>query len=60
MDVAHARLLRQSIPGAELRLLAQTGHMIPIERPAETEKTILDWVQKVGSRNAAATAPSSP
>ncbi|HEV2166326.1 MAG TPA: alpha/beta fold hydrolase [Thermoplasmata archaeon] len=47
MDVAHARLLRQSIPGAELRLLSQVGHMIPVERPSETERTLLEWVRKV-------------
>jgi 3-oxoadipate enol-lactonase len=61
MDVAHARLLRQSIPGAELRLLAQTGHMVPIERPEETATTIRDWVRKVESKNGGPgpTAPPS-
>ena len=47
MDVAHARVLRQSIPGAQLRLLAQTGHMVPIERPEETSKAVRDWVENV-------------
>ncbi len=47
VDVAHARLLRQSIPGAELRLLAQTGHLVPIERPDETVVAVQGWVAKV-------------
>lgn len=49
MDSAHARLLRQTIPGAELKLLAQTGHMVPIERPQETIdalRTFLDRVER--------------
>jgi pimeloyl-ACP methyl ester carboxylesterase len=54
MDVAHARLLRQSIPGAELRLFAQTGHLIPVERPEEVATLLADWVKKVeGGRSPA-------
>ncbi|MCI4358679.1 MAG: alpha/beta hydrolase [Thermoplasmata archaeon] len=51
IDVAHARLLRQSIPGAELRLFAQTGHLLPTERPEEVGAAIRDWVRKVEARN---------
>jgi pimeloyl-ACP methyl ester carboxylesterase len=35
IDASHGRILRQSIPGSQIRILAQTGHMIPIERPTE-------------------------
>ncbi len=47
VDPAHGRLLRQSIWGSELRLLAQTGHLVPLERPAETAEAIGGWVDRV-------------
>jgi 3-oxoadipate enol-lactonase len=40
VDASHGRILRQSIPDAQIRILPQTGHMIPIERPAETLEAI--------------------
>lgn len=56
VDVAHARLLRQSIPGAELKLFARTGHLPPVERPEETAEAIAAFVRKV---EAARTGPAS-
>jgi pimeloyl-ACP methyl ester carboxylesterase len=53
VDPSHARILRQSIPGSEVRLLAQTGHMVPLERPSETTQAIRDWVDKVETRGPA-------
>jgi pimeloyl-ACP methyl ester carboxylesterase len=50
IDGSHGRLLRQSIPGAELKLFAQTGHLIPIERPAETTEAIREFVRSVEAR----------
>jgi pimeloyl-ACP methyl ester carboxylesterase len=50
VDVAHARLTRQSIRGCEVRLLARTGHMVPVERPQETAEALLGWVAKVEGR----------
>ncbi len=47
VDVAHARLLRQSIPGAELRLFARTGHLVPVERPTECADALLGWLEKL-------------
>ncbi|MCI4327090.1 MAG: alpha/beta fold hydrolase [Thermoplasmata archaeon] len=44
IDASHARLLRQTIQGTEVRLLAQTGHMVPVERPTETAEAIRGWV----------------
>jgi pimeloyl-ACP methyl ester carboxylesterase len=61
VDVAHARLLRQSIPGAGLRLLARTGHMVPIERPSETAEAILGLLRSVerASPSTPATGPTA-
>jgi 3-oxoadipate enol-lactonase len=50
VDPSHARLLRQAIPGAELRLFPNTGHLIPIERPEETTTILLDWFGRAASR----------
>ena len=52
VDVSHARLVRQSVPGCELRLLAQTGHMVPVERPEETTSSIRAWVERAEARHA--------
>jgi pimeloyl-ACP methyl ester carboxylesterase len=46
VDPSHARLLRQTIQGTEVRLLAQTGHMVPVERPAETAEAIGGWTAR--------------
>lgn len=46
VDSAHARLLRVSIPGAELKLLPQTGHLPPVERPESTAQAIRQWVER--------------
>ncbi|MCI4353350.1 MAG: alpha/beta fold hydrolase [Thermoplasmata archaeon] len=43
VDPSHARLLRQAIPGSEVRLFPNTGHLIPIERPEETTQILLEW-----------------
>ena len=47
IDPAHGRILRQSIPGAQIRILPQTGHMIPLERPSETAEAIRSFVTGV-------------
>lgn len=44
VDSSHARLLRQSITGTQVRLFPLTGHMVPVERPAETLGAIRDWL----------------
>jgi len=46
IDASHARLLRQTIQGTEVRLLAQTGHMVPVERPTETAEAIRGWIAR--------------
>jgi len=47
VDAAHGRILRQSIPGSRIRILAQTGHMVPVERPQETAEAIETFVREV-------------
>ncbi|HLN51447.1 MAG: alpha/beta fold hydrolase [Thermoplasmata archaeon] len=50
VDASHGRILRQSIPGSQIRILAQTGHMIPVERPAEAAESIRSFVRSVEER----------
>ncbi len=53
VDASHGRILRQSIAGAKIRILAETGHMVPVERPKETAEAIAAFVRQVES-------PSTP
>lgn len=46
VDSSHARLIRQSITGAEMRLFPNTGHMVPVERPVESAEAIRAWVDR--------------
>ena len=39
-----ARELTAGIPGAALRVIADSGHMIPIEQPAVLAREIRDWL----------------
>ncbi len=57
VDASHGRILRQSISGAQIRILAQTGHMIPLERPSETAEAIRTFVASIEASGASA-APS--
>lgn len=54
VDSAHARLLRVAIPGAEMKLFPQTGHLVPVERPEETARLLREWVAKAESTSASA------
>jgi pimeloyl-ACP methyl ester carboxylesterase len=49
IDASHGRILRQTIPGAQIRILAQTGHMVPIERPDETAAAVREFLSSVES-----------
>ena len=53
IDPSHGRILRQSIPGSRIRIFAQAGHMLPIEKPAETAQAIAEFVHEVEGRPAA-------
>lgn len=45
VDPSHARLLRQTIAGTQMRLFPLTGHMVPVERPAETTDAVRAWLR---------------
>ncbi len=47
VDASHGRILRQSISDSRIRILAETGHMVPVERPAETAEAIAAFVTEV-------------
>ena len=55
VDPSHARYLRQAIRGAQVRLFANTGHLVPIERPSETINAIREWAN--GHTTPGSTAP---
>lgn len=48
IDPAHGRILRQSIPRSQIRILPETGHMVPLERPVETAEAIRAFVRGAG------------
>jgi pimeloyl-ACP methyl ester carboxylesterase len=50
IDASHGRILRQSIPGAQIRILAETGHIVPVERPQELLEAISAFVHASESR----------
>ncbi len=51
MDASHGRILRQTIPGSLIRIFAQTGHMIPVERPTELAEALSEHVQRAESKD---------
>jgi 3-oxoadipate enol-lactonase len=58
IDPPHARLLRQTIPGAQLRLLPQTGHLVPVERPEELTVILSEWFERASGPSPG--APANP
>jgi pimeloyl-ACP methyl ester carboxylesterase len=59
VDASHGRILRQTIPGAEIRILVQTGHLIPTERPKELVDSLLGLVRKADAGAGPAGPPAS-
>jgi 3-oxoadipate enol-lactonase len=57
MDASHARILRQSIPGAQIRILPETGHLVPVERPKEVVEAIRAFVRSVESSGTTRSSP---
>jgi 3-oxoadipate enol-lactonase len=55
IDPSHARLVRQAIPGTDLKLYPYVGHMLPVERPDEVGALLADWV---GRQEKARSAPA--
>jgi (E)-2-((N-methylformamido)methylene)succinate hydrolase len=60
VDASHGRILRQTIPGAQIRIFPQTGHMIPVERPRELAEAIAAHVRAAEARPSEPTASSRP
>jgi len=60
VDASHGRILRQSIPDSQIRILPNTGHMIPLERPGETTEALLGFVRAAEQkRSGTGTTPPS-
>jgi pimeloyl-ACP methyl ester carboxylesterase len=53
VDASHGRILRQSIPGSLIRIFAQTGHMVPIERPTELSEAISEHARRAEEKEPA-------
>ena len=53
VDASHGRILRQSIPESQIRIFAETGHMIPLERPSETVEAIVGFVRATEAKRSA-------
>ncbi len=45
-SLAEAEELRDGIPGAVLRVIENTGHMIPMEQPVALAATMLPWLRE--------------
>lgn len=50
-----ARAMAEAAPDARLRVIAEAGHMVPVERPAEVAAALRDFVDRL---DAASAAPS--
>jgi 3-oxoadipate enol-lactonase len=57
IDASHGRILRQSIPNAQIRILAETGHMVPLERPSETAEAIAEFARAAEATRSRSSAP---
>jgi len=44
--VQESQTLCDEIPHAELKVIADSGHMLPLEQPATLAKTMIAWLQK--------------
>ena len=44
--VANAQLLAEGIPGAELHVVADAGHAVPLEHPAASAALLVEWVRR--------------
>ena len=53
--VANAHLLADGIPGAELHVVADAGHAVPLEQPAASARLLVEW-----TRRHAAVEPAAP
>jgi len=59
VDASHGRILRQSIPGSQIRILSQTGHLVPVERPKELVDAVVPFLRAVESANNGGSRPAA-
>ena len=50
--VANAQLLADGIPGAELHVVPDAGHAVPLEHPEASARLLVDWVRRHARRRA--------
>jgi len=48
---AQSSAIIEAVPGAELVVLAESGHMVTIERPTEVNELLTGFVEKVIEHN---------
>lgn len=46
VPAANAKLLADGIPGAELHVITDAGHAVPLERPEASARLLVEWVQR--------------
>jgi pimeloyl-ACP methyl ester carboxylesterase len=46
VPVANARLLADGIPGAELHIVSDAGHAVPLEHPEASARLLTEWVRR--------------
>jgi hypothetical protein len=46
VPVANAELLADGIPGAELHVVHDAGHAVPLEHPTETAELLIGWARR--------------
>ena len=54
MCTKSSRLLAQTIPGATLQLIKNSGHMAPLEQPAAFSAAVLEFLGAAGPQSSAA------
>jgi pimeloyl-ACP methyl ester carboxylesterase len=52
INPAHARRMRQAIPGAEVRLFTDTGHVVNVERAREFNQTVIEFLSRKRGQHA--------
>ena len=55
--VANAQLLADRIPNAELHVIPDAGHAVPLEHPSASAELLIEWVRRHGSVEPAAPQP---
>ncbi|HEV2316974.1 MAG TPA: alpha/beta fold hydrolase [Thermoplasmata archaeon] len=58
VDPSHARLMRQAIRGAELKLFPYAGHVVPVERAEEFTRAITEWYARIPAPSTGAPRPA--